>query len=162
MPPKTFLGELGRSELRSPGEYAPRPDVVTPLRGRDSAVIPQTPLWHHGTHRWVLSLVVRSAAAECPIHQAVESQAVERVAESSGPMRIRLSDERRKRIERLLQALFTSELDREISEFQAGVVLDFFIRELGAPVYNQAIQDARGFVQEKLSDLEGEFYEPSS
>jgi len=77
-------------------------------------------------------------------------------------MRIRLSDERRKRIERLLQALFTSELDREISEFQAGVVLDFFIRELGAPVYNQAIQDARGFVQEKLSDLEGEFYEPSS
>jgi uncharacterized protein (DUF2164 family) len=77
-------------------------------------------------------------------------------------MRIRLSDERRKRIERLLQAFFTSELDREISEFQAGVVLDFFIRELGAPVYNQAIQDARGFFQEKLSDLEGEFYEPSS
>lgn len=31
---------------------------------------------------------------------------------------------------------------------------------LGASVYSQAIQDARGLLQEKLSDLEGEFYEP--
>jgi uncharacterized protein (DUF2164 family) len=34
------------------------------------------------------------------------------------------------------------------------------VRRLGAPIYNQAIQDARGFVQAKLDDLEGEFYEP--
>jgi len=32
--------------------------------------------------------------------------------------------------------------------------------ELGAAVYNQAIQDARTFVQQRLGDLEGEFYEP--
>ena len=75
-------------------------------------------------------------------------------------MRIRLSDERRADIVRALQSFFTSELEREISEFQAGLLLDFFIPELGAPVYNQAIQDARKFFQEKLSDLEGEFYEP--
>ncbi len=75
-------------------------------------------------------------------------------------MRIKLSDERRERIVEQLQSFCASELEREISEFQAGLLLDFFIRELGAPVYNQAIQDARGFVQEKLSDLEGDFYEP--
>ena len=75
-------------------------------------------------------------------------------------MRIKLSEERREAIIRSLQALFASELEREISEFQAGLVLDLFVRELGAPVYNQAIHDARGFVQEKLEDLEGEFYEP--
>ena len=75
-------------------------------------------------------------------------------------MRIRLSDERRARIVRSLQTFFASELDRELSEFQAGLLIDFFIHDLGATVYNQAIQDARGFLQEKLADLEGEFYEP--
>ncbi|MCH7491459.1 MAG: DUF2164 domain-containing protein [Gemmatimonadetes bacterium] len=76
------------------------------------------------------------------------------------PLRIKLSEGRRNQIIRSLKGLFSSELDRDISEFQAGVILDFFIHELGAPVYNQAIQDARGFFQEKLGDLEGEFYEP--
>ena len=76
------------------------------------------------------------------------------------PMRIKLSDERRQRILEALQRFFADDLDREISDYQAGLLLDFFVRELGAPVYNQAIQDARGFVQEKLLDLEGDFYEP--
>ncbi len=34
------------------------------------------------------------------------------------------------------------------------------MKALGPPVYNQAVQDARGFVQEKLDDLDAEFYEP--
>lgn len=82
------------------------------------------------------------------------------VIETPGPMRIKLSEERREQIVRSLQAFLTSDLDRDISEFQAGQLLDFFVAALGAPVYNQAIQDARGFLQEKLDDLEGEFYEP--
>ena len=82
------------------------------------------------------------------------------MTKSPGPMRIKLSDERREQIVNSLQAFFVSELDRDISDFQAGLLLDFFIHELGAPVYNQAIQDARSFFQEKLADLEGEFYEP--
>ncbi len=82
------------------------------------------------------------------------------MTKSPGPMRIKLSDERRDQIVNSLQAFFASELDRDISDFQAGLLLDFFIHELGAPVYNQAIQDARSFFQEKLADLEGEFYEP--
>jgi uncharacterized protein (DUF2164 family) len=75
-------------------------------------------------------------------------------------MRIRLSDERRATMVRSLQRFFEDELDREISGFQAKRLLDFFVRELGAPVYNQAVQDARAFLQDKLVDLEGEFYEP--
>jgi len=76
------------------------------------------------------------------------------------PVRIRLSDERREQLVFLTQRFFTEELDREISDFQAARLIDFFIRSLGAPVYNQAIQDARAAVQTKLDDLEGEFYEP--
>jgi uncharacterized protein (DUF2164 family) len=75
-------------------------------------------------------------------------------------MRIRLTEERRSRMLEALRRFCSEELDRELSAFQAERLLDFLVVELGAPVYNQAIQDARGFFQEKLDDLEGEFYEP--
>jgi len=39
-------------------------------------------------------------------------------------------------------------------------LLEFFVKAMRPPVYNQAVQDARGFVQEKLDDLDAEFYEP--
>jgi uncharacterized protein (DUF2164 family) len=41
-------------------------------------------------------------------------------------------------------------------------VLDFFLNELGPPVYNQAVKDARGFMLRKLDDLDGEVYESES
>jgi len=75
-------------------------------------------------------------------------------------MQIKLDESRRDQMIRSIQRFFVEDLDREFSAFQAQALLDFFVRELGAPVYNQAIQDARAFVQEKLGDLEGQFYEP--
>jgi uncharacterized protein (DUF2164 family) len=75
-------------------------------------------------------------------------------------MRVKLSDEARGRLAGEVERLFANEFDRELSEFQAQRLIDFFVRHLGAPIYNQAIQDARGFLQTKLDDLDGEFYEP--
>jgi uncharacterized protein (DUF2164 family) len=75
-------------------------------------------------------------------------------------MRVKLSDEARGHLAGEVERLFANEFDRELSEFQAQRLIDFFVRHLGAPVYNQAIQDARGFLQTKLDDLDGEFYEP--
>lgn len=75
-------------------------------------------------------------------------------------MQIELSQERRDRLVAELRSLVAKEFDRELSEFQARRLVDFFVRHLGAQVYNQAIQDARGALQGKLDDLEGEFYEP--
>lgn len=83
------------------------------------------------------------------------------VADHGGhPMRIRLSEERRERLVAEIRNLFRDEFEREVSDFQARRLLDVLVRHLGAPVYNQAIQDARAAVQTKLDDLEGEFYEP--
>ena len=79
---------------------------------------------------------------------------------SYGPMQIKLDDEQQQRIVDALQTFFDRDLDQSVSEFQAKQILDFFVKEIGAPVYNQAIRDARKFMQEKLDDLEGEFYEP--
>ena len=76
------------------------------------------------------------------------------------PMRIALSDERRSQLVSAVRRFLAGELETDFSDFQAQRLLDFFVRHLGAPVYNQAIQDARAFLHEKLSDLEGEFYEP--
>jgi uncharacterized protein (DUF2164 family) len=75
-------------------------------------------------------------------------------------MRIRLAAERRAQLVFEVRGFVRDELQRELSDFQAERLVDFFVKHLGAPVYNQAIQDARGFLQEKLTDLEGELYEP--
>ena len=76
------------------------------------------------------------------------------------PMRIKLSEEWRERLLLELQGFSKEEFDRELSDYQAGRLIDFFLRRIGAPVYNQAILDARTFLQAKLDDLEGDFYEP--
>ncbi len=38
------------------------------------------------------------------------------------------------------------------------MLLDFFVKQLGPPVYNQAIKDVHASLHDKLQDLEGEFY----
>jgi len=74
--------------------------------------------------------------------------------------RIKLSDERRADLIAMIRHFVADEFDHTLSEFQAQHLLDFFVRHLGAPVYNQAVQDVRGFLQDKVSDLDVEFYEP--
>lgn len=74
-------------------------------------------------------------------------------------MRIRLSDDRRAALLRAIKAHFDAEFDEPISDFRASELLDFFVRELGPPVYNQGVRDACGYVQEKLADIDGEIHE---
>jgi uncharacterized protein (DUF2164 family) len=75
-------------------------------------------------------------------------------------MRIRMSGERREMLLDELQGFIETEFDETLSRFRAGRLLDWFVRELGPAVYNQAIRDAHGFIAGKLEDLEGELYEP--
>ena len=74
--------------------------------------------------------------------------------------RIKLSDERRQRILDELVKLYHTEFDEELRAFQAERILEFFLRALGPPVYNQAIADARAYVATRIEDLDAEFYEP--
>lgn len=76
------------------------------------------------------------------------------------PGRIKLSDEARANLVSDVQTFLDGEYDLSLSDFQATGLTNFLLRRLGARVYNQAIQDARAFVQLKLDDLEGELYEP--
>jgi uncharacterized protein (DUF2164 family) len=81
---------------------------------------------------------------------------------NQSPMRIRLSPERRTTLLRAIKEYFTAEFDEPLSDFRAQGLLDFFVRELGPPVYNQGVRDASSFMQEKLGDIEGEVYEHES
>ena len=75
-------------------------------------------------------------------------------------MRIRLSDERRAALLVAVRHYFADNFDEPLSDFRATALLDFFVRELGPPVYNQGVRDAASYVQGKLTDIEGDVYEP--
>lgn len=74
--------------------------------------------------------------------------------------RIDLSEERRAALVARLKALYLDEFDEDLSDFRAERLIEFFAKGIGAPVYNQAIQDARAYLADRLEDLDAEFYEP--
>ncbi|MCA8979690.1 MAG: DUF2164 family protein [Planctomycetes bacterium] len=70
-----------------------------------------------------------------------------------------LTDERRAELRAGLIALFQCEFDQELSDFRADAIIDHLLEHLGATVYNQAIADARAWMQERIDDLDAEFHE---
>jgi uncharacterized protein (DUF2164 family) len=66
---------------------------------------------------------------------------------------ISLPDAARKQSIAALRDYFAKNMDEEIGDLKAGLLLDFILSELGPSVYNQAIADARAFFEERTSDL---------
>ena len=50
-------------------------------------------------------------------------------------------------------------LPEPLGELPAGLLLDFFLEEIGPAIYNKAILDAQTRLQERLLDLPGELYQ---
>jgi uncharacterized protein (DUF2164 family) len=46
-------------------------------------------------------------------------------------------------------------LDQDIGDLKAGLLLDYVLEEIAQSVYNQAIKDAQRDFQERANDLEG-------
>ena len=69
-------------------------------------------------------------------------------------MRIELSDEAKKQAVASVRRYFASELDQEIGELKAGLLLDFFLQEIGPSIYNGAIADAQTYMRDRVADLE--------
>lgn len=77
-------------------------------------------------------------------------------------MTLRLSDERREQLILRIQGFYLEAFDETLSSFRAAQLLDFCLDEVGPHVYNQAVQDARAFMQRKLDELDGEVSAPWS
>ena len=73
-------------------------------------------------------------------------------------MTIKISEERKAQLVGELKAFHLREFDEDISSFRAEQLLAFLLQKLGPGVYNQAVQDARAYMQTRLDELEGEVY----
>ena len=59
-----------------------------------------------------------------------------------------------------IRRYFADEIDQELGELPARLLLDFILTEIGPSVYNAAIADAQVFLRDRVADLEGACYAP--
>jgi len=57
-----------------------------------------------------------------------------------------------------IKRYFEENLPEPIGDLSAGLLLNFFLEEVGPAVYNQAIADAQARMQQRVTDLNGELY----
>ena len=57
-----------------------------------------------------------------------------------------------------LKKYFEEEMQEPLGDLRAGLLLDFFMEEIGPAIYNQAIADAQARMAARVADLEGELY----
>lgn len=70
-------------------------------------------------------------------------------------MPIELPDETARLLRASIKRYFAENLDQDIGDLKADLLLDFAVREIGPSVYNQAIADAQAYFQGRVADLEG-------
>ena len=75
-------------------------------------------------------------------------------------MTIKLPKKTQQQLIKSIKRYFEEEVGEEIGELKASRFLDFCLQEICPSVYNQAIIEARSFIEDKLSDLEDTCYEP--
>jgi uncharacterized protein (DUF2164 family) len=65
---------------------------------------------------------------------------------------------REKRAEAIasLKKYFEEEIGEPIGDLRAGLLLDFFLEDIGPAIYNRGIADAQARLAARVADLEGE------
>jgi uncharacterized protein (DUF2164 family) len=71
---------------------------------------------------------------------------------------IKLSDDQRKQAIASIKRYVAQELDQDIGDLKAGLLLEFFLKEIAPSVYNGAVADAQTYLRDRLADLEGVCY----
>jgi uncharacterized protein (DUF2164 family) len=57
-----------------------------------------------------------------------------------------------------IQRYFKEELPEPIGDLPAGLLLNFFLEEIGPAIYNQAIAGAQARIAARVADLNGELF----
>jgi len=57
-----------------------------------------------------------------------------------------------------IQKYFEVNMPEMIGELPAGLLLNFFIEEIGPAIYNKSIADAQARMMRRVDDLSGELY----
>jgi uncharacterized protein (DUF2164 family) len=74
-------------------------------------------------------------------------------------MESELSKEARNTAIASLQRYFDENMPEPIGDLPAGLLLNFFLEEVGPAIYNHAIADAQARMTSRVADLHGELYE---
>ncbi|HZQ42576.1 MAG TPA: DUF2164 domain-containing protein [Acidobacteriaceae bacterium] len=74
-------------------------------------------------------------------------------------MSIELSKEARAEAIASIQQYFERNMPEPLGELPAGLLLNFFVEEIGPAIYNRAIADAQARLAVRVADLSGELYE---
>jgi uncharacterized protein (DUF2164 family) len=57
-----------------------------------------------------------------------------------------------------IQRYFQENMSEPVGELSAGLLLNFFIEDIGPAIYNQGVVDAQTRMQLRVADLPGELY----
>ena len=74
-------------------------------------------------------------------------------------MSIKLQKDAEKYLLGSIKRFVADNMDAEIGDLKASMLLEFCLREIGPSIYNQGIADAQRYVQDKVADLAGARYE---
>ena len=69
------------------------------------------------------------------------------------------TSEERDIICRKIQLYLHEELDQEVGQFDAGFLLDFVAKEIGAYFYNRGLHDAQGVLASRMENISEAIYE---
>ncbi|MUG46805.1 DUF2164 family protein [Paenibacillus woosongensis] len=71
---------------------------------------------------------------------------------------LKLPREQREQMISLIQEYFEVERGEQIGDLAADGMLEFFLKQIGPYVYNQALSDSRQLVNERMASLEEDIY----
>ena len=74
-------------------------------------------------------------------------------------MSIALPPDTTKRLQASIKRYISENLDQDIGDLQAGLLLDFCLKEIGPSVYNKAVADAQENLQARVLELDIEVHE---
>jgi len=73
---------------------------------------------------------------------------------------IELTTEQRSEAVQSIRRFFQEELELDIGDLKAALVLDYVLREIAPSVHNDAIEKAQTYMRDRLADLEAIAAEP--
>lgn len=74
-------------------------------------------------------------------------------------MAVRIEREVKQRAVQSVRRFLDRELEIDLGDLQAELLLDHILKRIAPLIYNQAVADTQSWLQEKLMDLDGEVFE---
>ncbi len=74
-------------------------------------------------------------------------------------MAINLSKQVEQRLITSIKRYCAENMEEDVGDLKASLLLDFCVKEIGPTIYNQAIADAQTNMQDKVADLDNSCYQ---